>query len=99
VTVTGVEVSSDLRNAKIYVSIMGDDRTQRLTMHGLESARGFLQAKIAEGVQTRYTPILQFHLDMGVKKSIEASRLLREVLPHEEASEPSSEVSDSTDEP
>lgn len=80
VTVTRVEVSSDLRNAKIYVSIMGDERMQRLSMRGLESARGFLQAKIAERVQLRYTPILHFHLDQGVKRSIEASRLLREVL-------------------
>ena len=81
VTVTRVEISADLRSAKVYVSVMGDEKTQRLTMHGLESARGFLQAKIAERVQTRYTPILHFHLDQGVKRSIEASRLLREVLP------------------
>jgi ribosome-binding factor A len=81
VTVTRVEVSPDLRNAKVYVSVMGDEKTQRLTLHGLQSARGFLQAKIAEGLQLRYTPILQFHLDQGVKRSIEASRLLREVLP------------------
>jgi ribosome-binding factor A len=80
VTVTRVEVSPDLRSARVYVSIMGDEKTQRLSMRGLESARGFLQAKIAENVQTRYTPILQFHLDQGVKRSIEASRLLREVL-------------------
>jgi ribosome-binding factor A len=81
VTVTRVEVSPDLRNAKVYVSVMGDDKTQRLTIKGLESARGFLQAKLAERVQIRYTPILHFHLDQGVKRSIEASRLLREVLP------------------
>jgi ribosome-binding factor A len=81
VTVTRVEVSPDLRNAKVYVSVMGDEKTQRLTIKGLESARGFLQAMIAERVQLRYTPILQFQLDQGVKRSIETSRLLREVLP------------------
>jgi ribosome-binding factor A len=80
VTVTRVEVSPDLRSAKVYVSVMGDEKTQRLTLHGLESARGFLQAMIAERVQLRYTPILQFRLDDGVKRSIETSRLLREVL-------------------
>jgi ribosome-binding factor A len=93
VTVTRVEVSSDLRNAKIYVSVMGDERMQRLSMRGLESARGFLQAKIAERVQLRYTPILHFHLDQGVKRSIEASRLLREVLA--EPSSPDSPPSES----
>jgi ribosome-binding factor A len=81
VTVTGVEVSSDLRSAKVHVSVMGDEKTQRLTLRGLQSARGFLQAKIAENLQLRWTPILQFHLDEGVKRSIETSRILREVLP------------------
>src|SRR5580704_7168068 len=81
VTVTRVEVSPDLRNAKVYVSVMGDEKTQRLTLRGLQSARGFLQAKFAERVQIRYTPLLHFQLDQGVKRSIEASRLLREVLP------------------
>jgi ribosome-binding factor A len=60
---------------------------QRLTLRGLESARGFLQAKLAERVQIRYTPVLHFELDQGVKRSIEASRLLREVLPQSGESE------------
>ena len=84
VTVISVEVSPDIRNAKVYVSIMGDEKTQRLALHGLESARGFLQAKVADRIETRYTPILKFVIDPGVKKSIEASRLLREVLPEGE---------------
>jgi ribosome-binding factor A len=87
VTVTRVEVSPDLRSAKVYVSIMGDEKMQRLTLRGLESARGFLQAKLAERVQIRYTPVLHFELDQGVKRSIEASRLLREVLPPSTESE------------
>ncbi len=81
VTVTRVEVSPDLRSAKVYVSVMGDEKMQQLSLRGLESARGFLQAKLAERVQIRYTPVLHFQLDQGVKRSIEASRLLREVLP------------------
>jgi ribosome-binding factor A len=80
VTVTNVEVSSDLRTAKIYVSVMGDDKAQALCMHGLQSARGFLQSRIADRIQTRFTPVLRFVLDQGVKKSIATSRLLREVL-------------------
>ena len=88
VTVTNVEVSPDIRSAKVYVSVMGDEKTQALTMHGLESARGFLQAKVADRIQTRYTPILKFVLDPGVKRSIEASQALREVLPAEESAGP-----------
>lgn len=86
VTVTRVEVADDVRSAKVYVSVMGDAKAQALCLHGLNSARGFLQAKIADRVQTRYTPILTFILDQGIKQSIEASRILREVLP--EGAEP-----------
>jgi ribosome-binding factor A len=97
VTVTRVEVSPDLRNAKVYVSVMGDEKMQKLTLRGLESARGFLQAKLAERVQIRYTPILHFELDQGIKRSIEASRLLREVLPPTEK-EPQNDLDDLDDE-
>jgi ribosome-binding factor A len=81
VTVTYVEVSADLRQAKIHVSIMGNDKEQSLCMRGLQSACGFLQQKIAERIDTRYTPRLKFELDMGVKHSLEISRLLGELLP------------------
>ena len=81
VTVTNVEVSGDLRSAKVHVSVMGDDGMQSLCMRGLNSARGFLQSKVADRLQTRYTPVLTFVLDPGIKRSIEASRLLREIQP------------------
>lgn len=86
VTVTHVEVSPDMRQAKVHVSIMGDDTQQRLALHGLRSAAGFLQARLAEGIDTRYTPKLLFELDQGVKKSIEIARILQKVLPAETAS-------------
>lgn len=78
VTVLSVEISPDLRNAKIYVSIMGDAKAQSLAMHGLESARGFIQSKIADRLQIKNTPIIRFVLDPSVKKSIEVSRALQE---------------------
>lgn len=83
VTVTYVEVSGDLRYSKVHVSVMGDETKQNLTLRGLQSARGFLQAKCADRLQLRYTPQLSFALDQGVKKSIEISRILSEVLPPE----------------
>ena len=70
-----------MREAKVYVSIMGDTAQQNLCLHGLQSARGFLQSKLAERIETRYTPRLQFILDMGVKTSLEIARILQEVLP------------------
>lgn len=79
VTVISVEVSSDLRNAKVRVSIMGSEKEQNLCMHGLNSAKGYLQSKVADRIQTRYTPVLKFVLDQGVQRSAEAARILREV--------------------
>ena len=84
VTVIRVDVSHDVRNAKVYVSIMGDEKARSLCMHGLNSARGFLQSKVANRLQTRYTPILSFVLDPGVRQSIEASKIIREILPEEQ---------------
>jgi ribosome-binding factor A len=85
VTVTFVEVSADLRHAKVHVSVMGDEARQKLTLRGLQSAAGFLQSKIAKGIEIRYTPKLSFLLDQGVKHSIEVARILQEVLPKEPA--------------
>lgn len=84
VTVISVEVSPDLRYAKVHVSVMGDEKRQQLSLRGLEHAAGFLQSKIAHRIDTRYTPRLSFVLDQGVKHSIAVAEILRAVLPHEE---------------
>jgi ribosome-binding factor A len=80
VTVTRAEVSGDLQHAKVYVSIMGTDKEQQLTLRGLRHAAGFIQSKLARRLQTRFTPTLNFVLDMGVKNSIEMTRLINEAL-------------------
>lgn len=81
VTVTYVEVSADLRHAKVHVSVMGDEEKQDLSLRGLQNASGFLQQKVGKRIETRYTPKLKFVLDKGVKHSIEVSRILSELLP------------------
>jgi len=83
VTVTYVEVSGDMRLAKVHVSVMGDEKAQELCLHGLRSAAGFLQQKISRRIDTRYTPRLRFELDLGVKKSIEIAKMLHDVLPED----------------
>src|ERR1051325_2210527 len=69
VTVTRAEVSADLQHAKVYVSVMGSEKEQQLTMHGLKSAAGFVQTKLADRLTTRFIPHVTFVLDEGVKKS------------------------------
>jgi ribosome-binding factor A len=89
VTVTRSEVSGDLQHAKVFVSIMGSVKDQALCLHGLRHAAGFIQSRLANRLQTRFTPVIQFILDQGVKNSIEISRLINEALaetaPKEEA--------------
>ena len=80
VTVTRAEVSGDLQHAKVYVSVMGTASEQKLCMHGLRHAAGFIQSKLAGRLQTRFTPLIHFVLDQGVKNSIEVTRLINEAL-------------------
>jgi ribosome-binding factor A len=80
VTVTRAEVSGDLQHAKVFVSVMGTPKEQELTLRGLKNAAGFVQSKLAKRLQTRYTPLITFVLDQGVKNSIEITRLINEAL-------------------
>lgn len=91
---TFVEVTADMRQAKVHVSVMGDEACERLTLRGLQSAAGFLQSKVANRIDTRYTPRLEFVLDKGVKKSLEIAAILQRVLPKAAAANVEDEVED-----
>ena len=80
-TVTHVEVSGDMRYAKVFISVMGSEKKQQLSLKGLQSAAGFLQTKCAARIDTRYTPKLQFQIDEGQKKALEMNKLLKELYP------------------
>ncbi|HHT9129577.1 MAG TPA: 30S ribosome-binding factor RbfA [Candidatus Brocadiaceae bacterium] len=80
ITVTKAEMSSDLRRAKVYVSIIGDALSQKKTLQGLEHAKGFIQGEVGARLQIRYTPILTFCLDESVKKSMHISKLIDEAV-------------------
>jgi ribosome-binding factor A len=76
VTVVGVQVSPDMREAKVAVSIMGDDKQQQLSLRGLQNSAGFLQSKIAKRIESRHTPRLQFVIDKGIQHSLEVGEIL-----------------------
>ncbi len=80
VTVLGVAMSPDLRHAKVSVSITGTEKQRRLAFSGLRSAAGYLQAKVAARLQTRFTPRLAFELDDGIRRSIAISKLIDEAI-------------------
>ncbi len=96
VTVTYVEVTPDMRGAKVHVSIMGTEAKQNTCLRGLQSSAGYLQTKIAQRIDTRYTPRLKFELDQGVKQSIAIAKMLQEVLPEDQ---PAAETTDAAEMP
>ncbi len=88
VTVTQVEMAPDMKSAKVMVSIMGDEKQETLAVRGLQNSAGFLQSLIADRIDSRYTPRLNFVIDKGVKHSLEIARILKEVLPAEKPAAP-----------
>jgi ribosome-binding factor A len=76
VTVTGVKTSPDLRHARVYVSVFGDDPVREDTLEGLRSAHGFLQRRVADELTLKHTPALTFEYDPSVERGIRLSRLI-----------------------
>jgi ribosome-binding factor A len=87
ITVIGVEVAPDMREAKVLISIMGSESQQATSLRGLQNSAGFLQAKIAERIDTRYTPKLTFVADEGVKKSLAVAQILDQIALEKQKSE------------
>ena len=76
VTVTGVDTSPDLRSARVYVSVLGDEREREETLAALRSSHAVLQAAIARGARMKYTPKLSFRYDEGPERGVRLARLL-----------------------
>src|SRR3954447_19428157 len=76
VTVTGVKTSPDLRHARVYVSVLGDEPTRQATLEGLQSAHGFLQGRIASELSLRRTPTLAFQYDDSIDRGMRITELL-----------------------
>jgi ribosome-binding factor A len=78
VTVTAVETSPDLRRARVFVSVLGDDRERERTLAGLESSHGVLQATLADELRLKRTPTLEFVYDDSIDRGMRISELLDE---------------------
>ena len=85
VTVLGVEVTADMREAKVSVSVMGDEAQQALSLRGLQNSAGFLQSKIAAKIEARYVPKLRFVLDQGIKNVAAVGEILARIRQEQEA--------------
>ena len=78
VTVTGVKTSPDLRHARVYVSVLGDEDVRSNTLAGLRSAHGFLQGRVASELRLKHTPLLEFDYDESVDRAMRLSKLMEE---------------------
>jgi ribosome-binding factor A len=76
VTVTAVKTSPDLRHARVYVSVLGDDAEREESLEGLRSAHGFLQARVAAELRLKHTPTLEFAYDDTVERGMRINELL-----------------------
>ncbi len=79
VTVTAVDVTSDLKEATVYVSVLGSEKKRRATLAGLESAHGVLQARINRELSLRRTPTLAFAYDDSVERGVRMTQLIDEL--------------------
>jgi len=79
VTVTRVTVTPDLRQARIFVGVLGAERQRAATLTGLRQASGFLRRALGQRLRLRHTPELTFQYDEGLEASDRVARLLEEV--------------------
>ena len=77
VTVTAVETAPDLRHARVFVSVLGDDPVRRRSLQGLRSAHGFLQRRVADELRLKHTPTLEFVFDDTVDRAARITELLK----------------------
>lgn len=81
VTVTGVKTSPDLRHARVYVSVLGDDAARQASIDGLRSAQGFLQRHVATELTLKHTPALEFEYDESVDRGMRITQLIDSEVP------------------
>ncbi len=80
VTVTDVEVADDLRHAKVFVSILGEEEEIKESMDVLKRAAGFVRSELGKTIRLRYVPEISFRYDQSIEHGAHISKLLREVI-------------------
>lgn len=84
-SVVAVEVAPDLKTAKAYISVLGDEKAQKDTLVGLRSAEGYIRRALAKSINLRNTPEIHFILDQSIAYGIEMSRKIDEVTAEDKA--------------
>jgi ribosome-binding factor A len=97
VTVTAVRISGDLRHARVFVSVLGDEDERAATMSGLQSATPYLRAELGRQMKVKYLPELQFELDTGPEEAQRLEALLRQIHTDEDEGPANSNDKDGND--
>jgi ribosome-binding factor A len=79
ITITGVDVSRDLRYAKVYVSLIGDEKDIRLAQAGLDSAKGFIKREIGLRLELKHVPDIVFKHDPSLEEGSRMEKLLQKI--------------------
>lgn len=87
VTVTDVEVTGDLSEANVYLSIFGDEDQKQQSLTGIKKATGFLRTEIGKRIRLRHTPALIFHLDESIAYGSKIESLLGQIKSEDEQPE------------
>ncbi|MNW23569.1 Ribosome-binding factor A [compost metagenome] len=85
ITVTGVEVTNDLSQAKVYLSVLGDDEQKQGSLKGLEKASGFLRSEVGKRIRLRHVPELIFKIDESIAYGSRIERLLSDIEKEEQS--------------
>ena len=78
-SVVSVEVAPDLKTCKAYISVLGDEESQKSTLQGLDSARGYIKNQLAKSINLRNTPEITFIIDQSIEYGVRMSKLIDEV--------------------
>ncbi len=80
ISVTAAEVTRDLRYAKIFISVLGDESDKKNAIEGLKSAAGYIRREIGQRLKLRYTPEMLFELDNSIERGVYLNKLINETL-------------------
>ena len=83
-SVTSVNVTPDLKECKVYISVLGDEKAKQDTIEGLKSATGYIRRQLAAGINLRNTPELTFFLDESIEYAINMSKKIDSVIGNKE---------------
>lgn len=93
-SVVAVEVAPDLKTCKAYISVLGDEQSQKDTLAGLKSAEGYIRRELARSINLRNTPEIRFILDQSIEYGVNMSKMIDSVNKKDESREAGQEEED-----